>query len=137
MSLWHRLLYRLGLRRDDGPHSYTLEAPLNTSLLSLAEQQGRSPEELAADLVTTGLAQQHTADDLVQRWDSLSPREQQVAALACLGYTNRQMAAQLGISDETVKTHLHNALIKFNLHGRSELRMLLANWDFSGGWDRQ
>jgi DNA-binding CsgD family transcriptional regulator len=131
MTLWHRLLYRLGLRRDDGSHSYNFEAPLHTTITSLAEQQGRLPEELAADLLASGLAQQQAAGDLEQRWQTLSPREQEVAALACLGYTNRQMAARLGISDETIKTHLHNALVKFGLHGRSELRILLANWDFS------
>jgi DNA-binding CsgD family transcriptional regulator len=135
MSLWHRLLYRLRLARDPGLHTYTFDEPLHTTILSLADKQGRSPEEITSDLLATGLAHQHTADDLWQRWQSLSPREQDVIAFACLGYTNRQMAARLGISPETVKTHLHNALVKFNLHSRNELRILLGNWDFSS-WDR-
>lgn len=135
MTLLHRMLSHLRLRQRSGLRSYTLEEPLHTTLISLAEQQGCSPDELAADLLTAGLARQHTAAHLWQRWQSLSPREQDVSALACLGYTNRQMAARLGISDETVKTHLHNALLKYNLHSRAELRMLLEEWDFSA-WDR-
>jgi len=42
----------------------------------------------------------------------------------------------MSISPETVKTHLHNAMVKFNLHSRSDLRLLLAVWDFSA-WGRQ
>ena len=136
MSLWHRILYQLGLRQDAGPRSYTFEEPLHTTLISLAEQQGRRPEELAADLLSAGFARQRSADDMWLHWQSLSPREQDVTALACLGYTNRQMAARLGISPETVKTHLHNALVKFDLHGRSELRLSLSAWDFSA-WERR
>jgi DNA-binding CsgD family transcriptional regulator len=32
---------------------------------------------------------------LYERWQLLSPREQEVTALPCQGYTNRQMAARL------------------------------------------
>ena len=65
---------------------------------------------------------------------SLTPREQDVAALACLGYTNRQIAARLGISPDTVKTHVRNLLHKFELHSKDELRSLLQDWDFSA-WE--
>jgi DNA-binding CsgD family transcriptional regulator len=41
------------------------------------------------------------------------------------------MAARLHISVETVKTHISNVLIKFNLHGKAELRQALSSWDFS------
>ena len=87
-------------------------------------------------MVAPCLAQQSEQGELWQRWQSLSPREQDVAALACLGYTNRQIGAFLSISPETVKTHLRNALVKFNLRTRSELHMLLKDWDFSA-WDPQ
>jgi len=39
-------------------------------------------------------------------WDTLSRREQDVTAWACLGYTNRQIAARLGLSTDTVKSYL-------------------------------
>ncbi len=66
-----------------------------------------------------------------RHWQLLSPREQEVTALACRGVTNRQIAARLGVSEETVKTHVRNALVKFNLHGKGELRMAQGEWDFS------
>ncbi len=108
-----------------------MEARLYTALTELAEQEHRPAEEVQADMIVTALAQRETHGELYHRWQSLSPREQEVSALACLGYTNCQMAARLGVSPETVKTHVHNALVKFNLHGKSELRMALGKWDFS------
>jgi DNA-binding CsgD family transcriptional regulator len=57
-----------------------------------------------------------------------------VTALTCLGYTNRQIAARLVLSPETVKTHLRNVLRKFDLPTKAELRRALADWDF-GDWD--
>ena len=77
-----------------------------------------------------------TRDVLVRCWDALSVREQEVTALSCLGYTNRQIAGRLGIAEETVKTHVKNALVKFGLHGKAELRRVLEGWDFSG-WERR
>ena len=136
MSFWHRLLYLLGFQQDPHPHPYNLNSDLHLIIADLARQEQRSPEELAEHLLSQAVQQRHETQALWQRWLSLSTREQQVAALACLGYTNKEIGLRLGVSGETVKTHLRNALIKFNLKTRSELRMLLSDWDFSA-WERQ
>jgi DNA-binding CsgD family transcriptional regulator len=130
------LLSRLGFRHDPGSHSYQLDGRLSTALEDLALREQRPAQEVVSEFVLSGLDRRFSQDDLLLHWQSLSPREQEVSALACLGYTNRQIAARLGISGETVKTHLHNALGKFNLHARSELHLLLSRWDFSS-WERQ
>lgn len=134
MDLLNILLQRLGLRREPEPRYYALDESLQVMLEGIAEQEQRSPEEVASHLLREGLERRQTEDDLWQRWQSLSRREQEVAALACLGYTNKQIALRLGVSAETVKTHLHHALTKFNLRTRTELGLLLADWDFSA-WD--
>ena len=131
MSAWHRLLYWLGIHKDPGPRFYELDESLHTSLVTLAEHEGRTEEELAADLLVAGLTQYQAQDVYWNDWKSLSPREKEVTALTCLGYTNRQMAARMGISPETVKTHIRNALHKFNLRSKVKLQMVLAEWDFS------
>ncbi|MBE3117956.1 MAG: helix-turn-helix transcriptional regulator [Candidatus Atribacteria bacterium] len=59
--------------------------------------------------LASALAQRKTHGELYHRWQSLSPREQEVTALACRGYTNRQIAARLGVSAETVKTHVRGS----------------------------
>jgi DNA-binding NarL/FixJ family response regulator len=53
------------------------------------------------------------------------------AYYTCLGYTNRQKAARMCVSPATVKGYVRQALIKWHAHGKEELRMLLAQWDFS------
>ena len=136
MAFWYRLLYILGLRSDPGPHTYELDANLHTALENLAQREQRPANEVVSELVASGLNRRFSQEDLLQHWQALSPREQDVSALVCLGYTNQQIAVRMSISPETVKTHLHNAMVKFNLHSRSDLRLLLAVWDFSA-WGRQ
>ena len=129
------LFARMGLPHRGGRrHSFVLEADLQAALLELAQREQRQPDELVAELLSSALAQRQGTDVLQQRWQNLSPREQEVVACTCLGCTNRQMAAHLGISEETIKTHMQNALVKFHLHGKSQLRMVLAGWDFSA-WE--
>ncbi len=112
-------------------HSFVLEADLQAAMLELAQREQRQPDELVAELLSSALAQRQGTDVLQQRWQSLSRREQEVVAFTCLDCTNRQMAARLEISEETIKTHMQNALVKFHLHGKSQLRMVLEGWDFS------
>lgn len=135
MSVLKRILRWLVLHSDPGPRYYHLDQGLALTVRTLAEHEGRSQDEMAAGLLAAGLDRYYSADELWQHWQSLTGRERDAAALACLGYTNRQIAVRLGISAETVKTHLRNALAKFGLHSRSELHLLLVEWDFSA-WDR-
>ena len=134
MSIWQCLLDWLGLGQLSVARTYELDEDFYATLEDLAQREHLPPDELAAGLLASALEQRASQESLWQRWRSLSPREQDVAALACLGHTNRQIGARLGISAETVKTHLRNALIKFGLHTRSELGLLLEEWDFSA-WD--
>jgi DNA-binding CsgD family transcriptional regulator len=134
MNLWQLLLSRLGLRPDPATRTYELDEDLHLALEDLASREQRPAGELAADLLASALAERSTGEQVWRCWRSLSPREQDTAALACLGYTNRQIAIRLGVSVETVKTHLQNAMLKFGLHGKTELRLLLEGWDFSA-WD--
>lgn len=49
----------------------------------------------------------------------LSPREQEIAGLLAVGRTNRQIAAQLVISEKTVETHVSRILGKLNVSSRA------------------
>ena len=53
--------------------------------------------------------------------ESLTARERQVAEAVSRGLTNRQIAAEFGISAETVKRHLASIYGKLALHGRVAL----------------
>jgi DNA-binding NarL/FixJ family response regulator len=60
-----------------------------------------------------GLTQYYESEDLWGKWRALTPREQDVAALACLGFTNREIAARLNIAPDIVKSRLQNVLRQF------------------------
>ena len=52
--------------------------------------------------------------------ESLTPREFDVLELLADGLTNREIAAQLGISHHTVKFHLTSLMDKLDVHSRTE-----------------
>ena len=135
MSHWRRLLHFLGFQNNSILHPYQLDDQLHTIITELAQQEQRPEAEIHAGLLATALAQRNTSQELWSRWQSLSPREQHVAALTCLGYTNGEIAVRLGVSIPTVKTHIRNILSKFQLHAKNELRMALQDWDFRE-WDK-
>ncbi len=58
--------------------------------------------------------------------ETLTPREQQIADAAAQGLTNRQIAAQFGISTETVKRHLSSIYGKLAMPGRVMLAIHVA-----------
>jgi DNA-binding CsgD family transcriptional regulator len=111
-----------------------LDQPTLAELQNLAEQENRPKEAVAADLLAFALVQRGAAETKLRCWQELSPREREVTALLCLYYTNSQIARRLSISTPTVKTHVRNILRKFGLSRRSDLRLVLAEWDFSA-WD--
>lgn len=49
---------------------------------------------------------------------TISPREHQVAQLLTSGYSNKDIAAHLNISSDTVKFHVLNLTRKFNTKSR-------------------
>ena len=59
--------------------------------------------------------------DLRERYNALSTREQQVMALVCAGKMNKQVAAELGISEITVKVHRHNVMKKLGAKSLPDL----------------
>ena len=59
-------------------------------------------------------------------WDSLTPAERQVAALAAQGRSNPEIAASLLVSTTTVRTHLRSVFAKLGLTGRAGLAAAAA-----------
>lgn len=125
------------LKKDKGANSRALHADqeLLTIIHEAAQQQGRTEEEVWMDFVRTGRDQYLETNELETRWDSLTEREQEVTALACLGCRNYEIAETLGISHETVKTHLQNIFTKFDIRSRKELRLALKDWRFKEWWE--
>jgi len=136
MSIWQRLLSLIGLRPKFSSRTYEISESLQVTLTTIAKHEGRPEHELLPDLVAAGLTQYYTIDELMPKWESLSPREQHVAALACLGYSNHEIAHRQGKSLQTIKTQIRSVLRKFGVKNRYQLRALLGHWDFSY-WETQ
>jgi LuxR family maltose regulon positive regulatory protein len=59
--------------------------------------------------------------DALDRPDSsLSPRERGIVRLMSQGLTNKQIARQLGIAPETVKTHAKSIFLKLTVCSRAQ-----------------
>jgi DNA-binding NarL/FixJ family response regulator len=52
--------------------------------------------------------------------DNLTAREREVLTMVSRGFQNKVIAAELGLSQHTVKVHLHNIISKLGAHNRTE-----------------
>jgi DNA-binding NarL/FixJ family response regulator len=61
---------------------------------------------------------------------ALSTREEEVLRLVAWGYSNKEIAAKLGLSVKTIETHKANAGHKLGLHSRLDVVRfaLLQGW---------
>src|SRR5215212_10227883 len=135
MSILDFLKNLIGKRPKSSSRTYEISESLQVTLTTIAKHEGRPEQDLLPDILAAGLNQYVTKDKLWNRWQSLSARERDVAALACLGYTNREIGKRLNISADTVKARLQRACMKFGVNTRSQLKLLLEDWDFSE-WEK-
>ena len=94
-----------------GARGYVLKGQVHKALLDTIRAvhagQKRISPEVAADLAD------HAGEE------ELTAREIAVLRLIALGSTNKEIAAQLRISDETVKSHVTNILEKLGANDRT------------------
>jgi DNA-binding CsgD family transcriptional regulator len=96
-----------------------------------AREQLRTAHELFTDFGVEAFAERarlelaatgaHARKRTVETLDQLTPQETQVARLAALGETNREIAARLFISPHTVEYHLKKAFRKLGVKSRTQL----------------
>lgn len=63
--------------------------------------------------------------------DSLSLREQEVLALLALGYSNPEIAHELFLSVDTVKTYVRRLFAKLGVNNRTNAALLAARYDLA------
>jgi len=62
----------------------------------------------------TQLTQEAELHGLRVRFESLTAREKEVLPLVVSGLLNKQIAAEIGLSEVTVKVHRHKMMVKLN-----------------------
>jgi DNA-binding NarL/FixJ family response regulator len=83
-----------------------------------AARNGRSFAPLR--IFWKGLAKEMAAQDH-RGQDCPTPREQEVLELLKHGYSNRQIAAEIGVSVRTVRFHLENLMSKLEADNRVQV----------------
>ena len=64
--------------------------------------------------------------DIAKPFSELSDRQRQIITSLCDGLSNREIAEKLGVTEGTVKIHLHTIYGKLGVRSRSELVSALA-----------
>jgi DNA-binding NarL/FixJ family response regulator len=107
----------------------TFDSEISELLSERAREEDMDTGPYVIELVNNAL---HGSDTqtMIERWQLLTNREQEVAALACKGMTNPQIAESLYITEETVKKHISSILRKFEIRGRGILKWVLEGWNF-------
>jgi len=75
----------------------------------------------------TALTHEAEMQALRDRYASLSLREREVMALVVVGLMNKQVGAELGISEITVKAHRGRVMRKMEAHSLADLVNMAAN----------
>ena len=123
---WQDLRQASTLCREAGTPGFRVEADC-----LLAESLHASGDPVAAKAVakeTAPLARTlgmspwiRRLEQVAGRDDPLSPRERQIAALVADGLSNRQIAAQLVISERTAQNHVQHILGKLGFANRAQI----------------
>jgi DNA-binding NarL/FixJ family response regulator len=60
--------------------------------------------------------------------ETLTPRETAVLKAVCLGLPNKVIADDLGISESTIKVHVHRIMKKLKVHNRTQVAISGSSW---------
>lgn len=114
---------------------YHVDLDMAAYLQDLAAEKDNDPQQVAKEIFAEGIISHFQNEHIHQIWERLTPREQEVTALVCLGYTNNEISTKLMISPNTVKSHISHVMSKFGGAKRAKIQRLLGDWDFRE-WDQ-
>lgn len=89
-------------------------------------QKSSSRDDLLTAIQTVAAGGTSLPPDIARRLDTLSaepditPREREILARIALGKANKEIAAQLGIAEDTVKQHVSRILQKLHVNDRAQ-----------------
>ncbi|MEO5838977.1 MAG: helix-turn-helix transcriptional regulator [Acidimicrobiales bacterium] len=118
----YRLRFTLERQRHDDAHAIIANA-LGGAEFEQALGEGRAMSLAAACAYAQRARGERRRPTF--GWDSLTPTEHDVAGLVAEGATNPEIARQLIMSVNTVKTHLAHIYTKLGIDSRAELTSLV------------
>lgn len=113
-----RLDRALALLAPDSPSVH--EINVARQLLESAARIAHQAQQPTADDAIGDVAPRQSDDDYLPPMPPLTLREEEVLRLMAQGLRNKEIAAQLGISERTATFHVGNVLSKLGADGRVE-----------------
>jgi two-component system response regulator NreC len=104
-----------------GASGYILKRAAEAELISAISMVMRGDLYVDPAMIRSILSEVQVRQSAPETIEPLTPREIEILKLIVQGYTNRQMAEELGISIRTVEGHRANVLEKLGLQSRVEL----------------
>lgn len=114
---------------DAGADGYLLKDTEPEILLEQIKKIAKG-EVILSESIKHLLLERHASQDPIY---ALTDREMDVLQLIATGLSNKQIAGQLFISEETVKVHIRNLLRKLNVHSRVAATVLYLDYKKQGG----
>jgi len=104
-----------------GAHAYVLKGSPLDELTEAIEHVLRGEKYVSSDLSEDLITAEYTADEVRDRYQTLTDREREVLQLTAEGYTSREVGDRLNISHRTVEKHRENIQTKLELRNSVEM----------------
>ncbi|WP_036234523.1 response regulator transcription factor [Marinobacterium litorale] len=101
-----------------------LQKPVNDDELVASVEQGLKQD-------TINRAKREKRDSVKVKLETLTPREREVMEEAIKGRLNKQIAADLGVTEVTIKVHRHNMMQKMGVRSVAELVRMVSQYEES------
>jgi len=109
-----------------GAHGIVLKESAAANLVDCLRHVANGGKWLPPNIVQPAISRASAAARRPSPFAALTRREQEVARLIADGLANKEVAARLGMSEGTVKIHLHNIYSKLDVDNRTAVAILFA-----------
>jgi NarL family two-component system response regulator LiaR len=114
-----------------GATAYLLKTAAAEDVITAVRDAAAGTANLSQELLTR-LAQALHRPPPTDPLEPLTPRERDVLQLIALGHSNRQIARDLTIGEQTVKTHVRSILAKLGLQDRVQVAIFALRHQANG-----
>jgi two-component system nitrate/nitrite response regulator NarL len=114
---------------ERGAYGLILKDAAADMLLTCMQSVSSGRRWIPSDLVEAALQrEQQRRSKNIKVEGALTPREREIVLLAAEGLSNKEIARKLGLSDGTIKIHLHNIYHKLGVSNRTALTALALSY---------
>jgi DNA-binding NarL/FixJ family response regulator len=119
-----------------GASGYLLKQTRARDLVAALEAVGRGESLLDPSVTEKVLARvrQIAAGEVHDELAGLTPQERKILLLVAEGMTNKEIAAEVFLSDKTVKNYVSSILAKLNLERRAQAAAFVAHHQIRPSW---